>query len=487
MFKRDELFIGGRWETSTGSGRLQVISPTTEDVVGDLPAPTSEDVDRAVGTARAAFDTGPWPRMAVADRADALQRVVDHLMARSDDAVELQIDEMGGTRSFIEANFRGIPPLLDQIVRDSQQVALSEVRDGTSGQVLVTRHPVGVVAGIVPWNSPLMVAMTKLVPALLTGCPIVLKTAPESPLSAYVLAEAVEAAGLPPGVVSVLGGAVDVGEALVAHPGVDMVTFTGSTLGGRKVASVCGAQLKRVTCELGGKSAAIFLPEADLGRFVPIYLGNCVRNVGQICIALSRVLVPRPRQDELVDGLAAMLSAMSIGDPHDPNTDLGPLAAERQRERVEGCIRSGIEEGAALAYGGGRPAGLGRGWFVEPTVFRDVSNTMTVAREEVFGPVISVIPYDHVDEAVATANDSEYGLFGAVYGPDVKEATRVACRLQTGTCAINEGPSSGGGGPFGGWKQSGLGRERAPEGLLEFLELRSIAMPPDVPVPLTST
>jgi aldehyde dehydrogenase (NAD+) len=483
MYKRDELFIGGRWEGSAGSDRLQVISPTTEQVIGDVPAPTSDDVDRAVNSARRAFDGGPWPRMSVVERAAYLRRVVDHLTTHSDEATELQIDEMGGTRRFIEANVSAIPLLLDQVVRDAEQVPLTEVRRGTVGDVLVLHDPVGVVAGIVPWNSPLMAAMTKLVPSLLMGCPIVVKPAPESPLSGYALAEAVEAAQLPPGVVSILGGGLAVGEHLVSHPWVDMVTFTGSTLGGRSVAATCGVQLKRVACELGGKSAAIFMPDADLDRFVPVHLGNCIRNVGQICISLSRVLVPRERQDDLVERIVASLSAMRIGDPHDRDTDIGPLAAERQRARVEHYIKQGIDEGAVLALGGRRPAGMNRGWYVEPTLFRDVDNRMTVAREEIFGPVICVIPYQDLDEAVSIANDSDYGLFGSVYSDDLASATAIARRLETGTCAVNDGPPSGGGGPFGGWKQSGVGRERAPEGLLEYLETRSIAMPAGARVP----
>ena len=483
MFKRDELFIGGRWASPEGNQRLEVVSPSTEEVVGNIPAPEAGDVDRAVAAARVAFEDGPWPHMSVAERAAHMQAVVDRLMERSDEATELQIDEMGGTRRFIDANVKAIPALLRQLVGDAEHVALAEDREGTLGRVLVLREPVGVVAGVVPWNSPVMVAMTKLLPSLIMGCPMVLKPALESPLSAYVLAEAVQAAGLPPGVVSVLAGGREVGERLVAHRGVDKVTFTGSTIAGRRIAATCGDQLKPVTCELGGKSAAIFLPDADLDRFVPTLLGNSVRNVGQICISLSRVLVDAARHDELVERLVAAMSSMQIGDPHDRETEIGPVASERQRARVEGYIRTGLAEGATLALGGGRPAGVDRGWYVDPTVFSGVSNSMTVAREEIFGPVVCVIPYHDVDEAVAIANDSDYGLFGSVYSADVADAVAVARRIETGTCAINEGPPSGGGGPFGGWKQSGLGRERAPEGLLAFLELRSIALPAGVDLP----
>jgi aldehyde dehydrogenase (NAD+) len=483
MFKRDELFIGGHWESSSGADRLRIISPSTEEEVGNLPAPTLDDLDRAVASARAAFENGPWPRMSVAERSEYLQQMVRQLVLRAEEAIDLQIDEMGGTRRFIEANLHGVPLLLNQILGDAEQIHLSEVRDGTIGKVMVLQDPVGVVAGVVPWNSPVMAAMTKLVPALLMGCPIVLKPAPESPMSAYVIAEAVEAAGLPEGVVSILGGGLEIGERLVGHPGIDMVTFTGSTTAGRSVAATCGQRLKPVTCELGGKSAAIFLPDADIDRFLPVYLGNCVRNVGQICNSLSRVLIQQDRQGELVDALTETLAKMKIGDPHDEDTDFGPVAAERQRIKVEAYIQQGIEEGAVLAFGGGRPATMSRGWYVEPTVFRDVDNKMAIAQEEIFGPVISVIPYRDVVEAVAIANDSQFGLFGSVYGPDVAVAVDVARQLQTGTCAVNEGPPSGGGGPFGGLKQSGLGRERAPEGLLHFLETRSISMPAGVSAP----
>jgi aldehyde dehydrogenase (NAD+) len=483
MYARDALFIGGTWERSSGSGVLEVISPTTEEIVGRIPDPTTDDVDRAVASARAAFEEGPWPRMAIEERASFLRALVGHLMNNLDEAVELQIDEMGGTRKFNQMTTASIPGFLDRMLVDTAKVRLRELRDGVVGKVLVARDPIGVAAGVIPWNSPVMVAVTKLFPSLLMGCPMVLKPAPESPLSAYVLAEAVEAAEIPSGVVSIVAGGREVGEHLVSHRGVDKVTFTGSTPAGRRIAAICGEQLKAVTAELGGKSAAIFLPDTDVERFLPVLLGNCVRNVGQICISLSRVLVPEDMQPFLVERLIGAISAMKVGDPHDPDTDVGPLVAERQRARVESYIEAGRQDGAKLALGGGRPDGFDRGWYVEPTVFTEVEPAMRIAQEEIFGPVVSVLTYRTVDEAVAIANDSDYGLFGSVYGPSPDEALEVALRIHTGTCAINEGPPSGGGGPFGGWKQSGLGRERAREGLESFLELRSIAMPAGVDVP----
>src|ERR1700738_4772934 len=273
MYIRDALFIGGRWEASSGSGVLEVISPTTEEVAGRIPDPTTDDVDRAVGSARAAFEEGPWPRMAIEERASFLRALVEHLMNNLDEAVELQIDEMGGTRKFNQMTTASIPGFLDRMLVDTAEVRLRELRDGVVGKVLVARDPIGVAAGVIPWNSPVMVAVTKLFPSLLMGCPMVLKPAPESPLSAYVLAEAVEAAEIPSGVVSIVAGGREVGEHLVSHRGVDKVTFTGSTAAGRRIAAICCDQLKPVTAELGGKSAAIFLPGADIDRLLPVLLG----------------------------------------------------------------------------------------------------------------------------------------------------------------------------------------------------------------------
>ena len=483
MLRYDNLFIGGEWHAPSSAEWLDVFSPTTEEVVGRVPLVTAADVDRAVAAAREAFDTGPWPRMSVGERADHLRAVVRHLMAHQPEVVEAQIDEMGGTRKFTEATAAGIPGFLEQTIGDASALSFIEERDGVVGKVEVTREPLGVVGAVIPWNAPVMVAATKTFPCLLMGCPIVLKPAPESPLSAYHLAAAVEAAGIPRGVVSILPGGAEAGEHLVSHPAIDMVTFTGSTAAGRRIAGICGSNLKPVTLELGGKSAAIFLPGTDHRRYLGALLGNSLRNVGQICISLSRVLVQEDEYDLVAGDLCDLVASMKVGDPHDPDTDFGPVAARRQRDRVEEYIASGSADGAKVALGGGRPSGIDRGWFVEPTVFTEVDNSMRIAQEEIFGPVLSLIRYRSVEDALAIANDSRYGLFGAVFGPTVAEAHAVARRMQTGTCAVNDGPPSGGGGPFGGWKDSGLGKERATEGLAEYLVVKSLAFPAGVAVP----
>ncbi|MCU1486521.1 MAG: aldehyde dehydrogenase [Actinomycetia bacterium] len=477
MFERDDVFIGNRWVKPSGTDRIEVVSPSTEEVVGRVPASTAEDVDRAVAAARKAFTDGPWPRMSLAERSDALRRLVQEFDKVADEAVELQIDEMGGTRQFVNGVTRFWAAFLERYIQDTELVQFREVRAGTAGEVLVLREPIGVTAGVTPWNAPLMTMATKFIPSLLMGCPMVLKPAPEAPLSCYALADAVIAAGLPEGTLSFLNGGIDVGQALVGHAGIDMATFTGSPGGGAAVASLCGSQVKPAQLELGGKSAAIIL-DGDIDSYLPSLIGNSLRNVGQICISTNRVLVNEDQHDELVERLVDRVASMKVGDPHDDDTDFGPLVASRQRDRVEHFIAAGQAEGAKVVLGGGRPPGFDKGWYVEPTIFVNVENSMSIAQEEIFGPVLSVIKYRDEDEAVAIANDSVYGLGGAVFSSDVERAVSVASRIETGTCAINDAMPSGGGGPFGGYKRSGLGRERSREGLEAFLEIKSVSLPP---------
>jgi aldehyde dehydrogenase (NAD+) len=477
VFDRKEHFIGGNWHKAGGGDLLEVISPSTEEVVGRVPVAGPAEIDAAVASARAAFTDGPWRRMSLAERGGYLRRFAAELDARRAESVELQIDEMGGTRQFINANVDGIGPFLDRMLADAEEVRFREVRDGTVGKVVVMREPVGVTAAVTPWNSPVMVAVTKLFPALLMGCPVVLKPAPESPLSAYVIAEAVAAAGIPEGVVSIVNGGVQAGAYLVGHPGVDFVTFTGSRGGGRAIATACGDRLRPVVLELGGKSAAVILPGVDMAPYIPSLVAASLRNSGQICISTNRVLVQADDRDTVVGQLADYVSRLKIGDPHDPDTDFGPLAAARQRDNAERFIASGLAEGAKVVLGGGRPASQPKGWYVEPTIFVDVDNRMEIAQEEIFGPVLSVISYRDEAEAIAIANDSVYGLGGSVFAADVEHGLDVAAEIVTGTCSVNGGPASGGGGPFGGRKQSGLGCERAVEGLQSFLELKSVALP----------
>jgi betaine-aldehyde dehydrogenase len=488
MLDRNEHFIGGNWHAASRDGDvLEVVSPSTEDVVGRVPVAGTAEIDLAVAAARAAFEAGPWTRMSMAERAGYLRQLLAALDARRAEAIESQIDEMGGARKFIIANFDSIGPFLDRMVADAEQVRFREVRDGTVGKVVVTREPVGVTAAITPWNSPVLVALTKLFPSLLMGCPVVLKPAPESPLSAYVLAEAIAAAGIPEGVVSIVNGGVPTGAHLVGHPGIDFVTFTGSRGGGRTIAATCGDLLRPVTLELGGKSPAIILPGVDMAPYIPTLVEQSLRNSGQICVSTNRVLVHEGDRDTVVGQLVDYVSGMKVGDPHDTDTDFGPVASARQRATVEGFIASGREEGAKIVLGGGRPTTMSRGWYVEPTIFADVDNQMKIAQEEIFGPVLSVITYRDEAEAINIANDSMYGLGGSVFAAEPEHALEVAAQVITGTCAVNGGPPSGGGGPFGGRKQSGLGCERGVEGLESFLELKSVALPVGYEPRLTAT
>jgi betaine-aldehyde dehydrogenase len=346
------------------------------------------------------------------------------------------------------------------------------------GQTVVRRLPTGVVGAIVPWNVPQVVTMSKLIPALIAGCTVVLKPSPESPLDALWVAELLDACGLPDGVVSVVPGGREVGEHLVRHPDVDKIAFTGSTAAGRRIGEICGSQVKRVSLELGGKSAAIVLDDADIAKTVEGLRFASFMNSGQACAAQTRVLAPRSRYAEVVDALAAMVADLVVGDPADAATEIGPMVSHRQQERVSGYIEVGEAEGARAVVGGpGRPDGLDHGWFVRPTLFADVHNDMRIAREEIFGPVLSVIPYGDEREAVAIANDSEFGLAGSVWTGDVERGEAVAGRVRTGTTAVNH-YSADFNSPFGGFKSSGVGREYGPEGLDEFVELQAISLLP---------
>jgi aldehyde dehydrogenase (NAD+) len=351
-----------------------------------------------------------------------------------------------------------------------------ETRHGMFGETRVRREPVGVVAAIIPWNVPLFIAVNKVIPALLAGCTVILKPAPETPIDALWLGGLFQEAGLPEGVLSVLPADRVVSEYLVTHPGVDKVSFTGSTAAGRRVGSLATERLKRISLELGGKSAAIVLDDVDLASSAFMLAYSGLMNSGQACVAQTRILAPRSRYDEVTEALVESAKMLTVGDPLDPATQLGPLVAERQRDRVEGYIEKGKAEGARLVLGGGRPAGLEVGWYVEPTIFADVDTKMTIAQEEIFGPVLSVIPYDSEDEAVAIANDSDYGLAGSVWTADVEHGYQVATQVRTGTYGINWYAFDMGS-PFGGYKCSGIGREDGPEGLASFCELKSVLMP----------
>jgi aldehyde dehydrogenase (NAD+) len=475
----DRLFIGGDWLASTGTTTIDVINPTTEEVAGRVPDTTTADIDRAVAAARQAFDHGPWPHMTPVERAAVITKVSDAIKGEMQQMAELVATEMGSPVTWGSVGQVLAPTMIfDYYAGLAATYDFDEVRQGLLGQVLVAREPVGVVAAVTPWNVPLFLAAAKLAPSLVAGCTVVFKPAPETPLDALRLAELFEEAGLPKGVLSVVPAGREVGEHLVRHPGVDKVSFTGSTLAGKKIAAACGENLKRCSLELGGKSAAILLDDVDLAATIPQLLPNAIMNNGEACIAQTRILAPRDRYQEIVEGLTEAVSAMSVGDPLDPAVEVGPLVAERQRVRVEGYIQVGQEEGAKVAVGGGRPAGLDKGWFVEPTVFVDVDNSMRIAQEEIFGPVLAVIPYDGDDaQAVAIANESDYGLCGSVWTNDHDRGLAVARGVRTGTYMLNNPMPLDFATPFGGYKESGIGREFGREGLELFLEQKSITLP----------
>ncbi len=472
---RDTLWIGGDWVSSEGGDTIEVISPHTEQVIATVPEASTADVDKAVVAARGALETGPWASMDPAGRGEILANLNAALGARADDIAQTITAEMGSPIMFSHLGQVGASLMVvDYYANLVKEFAFEEERQGLLSSVLVRREPVGVVGAIVPWNVPLFVTMLKVAPALAAGATVVLKPAPETPLDAYLLAEALEEAGLPKGVVNILPAGREVGEHLVRHPGVDKIAFTGSTAAGMKIASICGEQLKRYTLELGGKSAAIILDDADVDTTLDNLLQIAgLMNNGQACVAQTRVLASTARYDEVVNGLATRMEAVKVGDPAEMDTEVGPLVAERQRDRVEKYIVQGQEEGAEVVVGGGRPAGQETGWYVEPTLFAKVTNDMRIAQEEIFGPVIAAIPFDDVDDAVAIANDSTYGLSGSVWTADTDAGLAVAKRIRTGTYNINGfmlEPCA----PFGGYKQSGVGREGGPEGLAAYLEDKAI-------------
>ncbi|MGW3205356.1 aldehyde dehydrogenase [Streptomyces sp. NPDC001135] len=477
LVEHGQLFIGGKLTDPLGKDVIEVVSPHTEEVIGRVPHASRQDVDRAVAVARRAFDEGPWPRLTLEERIEVVTRIKDAVAARHEEIARVISAQNGSPYSWsVLAQALGAMMVWDAAIRVARDYTYEERRDGALGPILVRREPVGVVAAVVPWNVPQFVAAAKLAPALLAGCTVVLKPSPESPLDAYLLGGIAHEAGLPEGVLSILPADREVSEYLVGHPGIDKVSFTGSVAAGRRVMGVAARNLTRVTLELGGKSAAVVLPDADVAAAVSGIVPAAWMNNGQACVAQTRVLLPRARYDEFADAFVQAASALKVGDPLDPATQVGPLVAERQQRRNLDYIRIGQEEGAKILTGGGRPAGLERGWYVEPTLFGDVDNAMRVAREEIFGPVVCLLPYDDEHEAVKIANDSEYGLSGSVWTADVEHGVEIARQVRTGTYSVNTF-SLDMLGPFGGYKNSGLGREFGPEGFGAYHEHKMIHLP----------
>lgn len=477
----NEVFIGGEWRKPANPQQLAVISPHSEEPVGHAQAAGPEDVDAAVRAARHAFDHGPWPRLTHAERMAKVEQLAAIYAGHIEEMADLITAEMGSPRSFSRlGQAAGAASMMHLALAAARDFPWTERRHGVLGEVHLHRAPVGVVGAIVPWNVPQFLIMPKLIPALIAGCTVIVKPAPETPLDALWLAEMIEQIGLPEGVVSILPGGTDVGEALVRHPGVDKIAFTGSSATGRRIAALCGEQLKRVSLELGGKSAAIILDDADLDKTVAALKTAGLMNNGQACVAQTRILASERRHDDVVDALAGMMSGLQVGDPADEATDIGPLVAQRQQRRVQDYIRSGQQEGARLVLGG-EDSPAERGWYVRPTLFARATNDMRIAREEIFGPVLTVLTYTDEDDAVRIANDSDYGLAGSVWTADTAHGLEIAARVRTGTYGINMYTLDIGT-PFGGFKQSGIGREFGPEGLDEYVELQSVVckgtMPP---------
>jgi len=475
-----QLYIGGTWTTPAGNDTIVVHSAATEDRIGSVPRGSEADIDAAVAAARTAFDApAGWATWHPKERAEILERFAEELEIRGDETAR-RVSMQNGMPIGVAQQFEaGFPPLLlryysELMASGSAEEARPGMLGGTS---LVSKQPVGVVGAIVPWNVPQGITFLKLAPALAAGCTFVLKPAEETVLDAFLMAEAAEAAGLPEGVLNIVAGGRDVGAYLVGHPGIDKVSFTGSTAAGQWIAETCGRLLRPVTLELGGKSAAIILEDADLAALIEPFFASTLLNNGQICWLSTRVLAPRSRYTEIVDTITDLARSLPLGDPLDPETKVGPLVSQRQRDRVEGYIAKGKSEGARLTTGGVRPAEFDRGWFLEPAIFADLDNNATVAREEIFGPVLSLIPYSDEDEAVALANDSIYGLGGTVWSSDLEHAASVARRVRSGTIGVNHylnDPVA----PFGGIKQSGMGRELGPEALNAFQVYKTIYLPP---------
>jgi acyl-CoA reductase-like NAD-dependent aldehyde dehydrogenase len=477
----DRFFIGGEWVKPSSDAVIDVIDSATEQVYFHVPEAQAADMDLAIGAARHAFDRGPWPRMTHAERAGYLRAMADKLEARASDYSAMWPRESGVVHAFAKASESGNPSMLRDFADLAEDYPFEEpftpsAMSMTGGGVgLLVREPVGVVGAIIPWNAPLPLILIKVAPALLTGCTVIVKVSPEAPGAGYLMAEIAEGVGLPEGVLNVITADREVSELMVRDHRVDKIAFTGSTAAGRKIGAICGERIARCTLELGGKSAAVILDDADINAAAATLAGAECFLSGQVCASLTRIVVPRQSHDNFTDALAAAFSAVQVGDPFDAATHMGPLAMERQRDRVERYIAKGIEEGATLVTGGGRPKHLKRGYYIEPTIFAGVDNKHVIAQEEIFGPVLSVIPADSEEHAVDIANDTIYGLNAAVFTPDATRAREVAGRLRSGTVGHN-GMRMDMGVAFGGFKQSGIGREGGREGLLPYLETKTVLL-----------
>jgi acyl-CoA reductase-like NAD-dependent aldehyde dehydrogenase len=470
MRSYDHFYIDGAWQQPSDTEEIDVHSASTEEVIGRVPRGTADDVDRAVRAARTAFDGG-WGLTTAAERAAWLRKLADALEARVPDVATTVSQEVGmpiTMSTIVQAK----SPV--NVTRSFATLAESASFEEQIGNSLVVREPYGVAGMITPWNFPLHQIMAKVAPAIAAGCTMVLKPSELAPLNSYLLAEAAIEIGLPRGVLNIVqGDGPTVGEAIAQHPLVDMISFTGSVRAGQRVSALAADTIKKVTLELGGKSAFVVLDDAPLEKAIPGGVNNAMLNSGQTCSAWTRMVVPRARLDQVLEIATGAIGRLTLGDPLDPKAKLGPLISETQRRRVEGYIQAGVQEGARLIAGGKRPAAFARGHYVEPTIFSDVQSSMTIAREEIFGPVLSILPYDTEEDAIAIANDTSYGLAGGVWSGDRERALRVARRLRTGQVDVN-GARFNPMAPFGGYKRSGIGREFGRYGLDEYLQVKAI-------------
>ena len=473
MSARQQIYVGGNWVDSAGDGSIDVVNPSNEEVIGSVPDGVSADIDAAVAAAREAFPG--WAATPLEERLGYIEKLADQLGARSEEIGELISREVGMPGKMAVMIQAGLPAgTTASVPATAREFPFEE----TLGRSLVTREPVGVVGCITPWNYPLHQIMAKIAPAMAVGCTVVLKPSEVAPLNAFVLADIIDELGFPAGVFNLVSGVGPVvGEAIAAHPDVDMVSFTGSTRAGTRVAEVAAANVTRVHQELGGKSANIVLDDADFAAAIPSAVGACYLNSGQTCSALTRLLVPADRMDEAAELAAQAAAGFTVGPANDEGSRLGPLVSQTQWDRVQGYIQAGIDEGATLVTGGtGKPEGLDAGYYVKPTVFANVDNSMSIARDEIFGPVLSIIGYDNEEDAIRIANDSDYGLSGGVWSSDNDRALAVAKRLRTGEVDMN-GSFLNTDAPFGGYKKSGNGRELGRFGLSEFVEAKQINLP----------
>jgi aldehyde dehydrogenase (NAD+) len=476
IIRPDRFYIGGDWVAPSSDAVIDVIQPATEEVWLKVAEARADDIARAVDAARVAFDIGPWPRMTHAERAGYLRAIASGLRDRMDDLANIWSSEMGILHVDAVARGNRVPGIYEFYAGLAESFEFVERHEPAGGGYgWLVREPVGVVGAIIPWNAAIVAMSWKIAPALLAGCTVVLKSAPEAPVAAYLLAEVAEKAGLPPGVLNIVTADRDVSELLVRNPGIDKISFTGSTAAGKRIAAICAERVARVNLELGGKSAALILDDYDIETAARSLADSTTELTGQVCSALTRVIVSRHRHDELVDALSAQFRQVRVGDPFDATSDMGPVAMKRQLDTINRLVACGTEEGATLAAGGSRPEGLDRGWFIEPTVFGNVDNHSTVARNEIFGPVLLVIPAKDEADQIRIANDSLYGLNSAVFTDDEDRAWQFARQIRSGTVGHNAHRNSHAF-AFGGFKQSGIGREGGREGLMPYLETKAIIL-----------